>query len=66
MSVDKTKCCKTHTKEKEDSGKCCQTNTIHKLALQNPTKTYNLLMDSKLTPVWAGVLTLQLLLQLLH
>jgi hypothetical protein len=24
MSVDKTKCCKTHTKEKEKSGECCQ------------------------------------------
>jgi len=25
MSIDKTKCCNTHTKEKEDSGECCQT-----------------------------------------
>ncbi len=24
MSVDKTKCCKTHTEEKEKSGECCQ------------------------------------------
>ena len=24
MSIDKTKCCKTHTKEKEESGECCQ------------------------------------------
>ena len=24
MSVDKTKCCKTHTQEKEKSGECCQ------------------------------------------
>jgi hypothetical protein len=24
MSIDKTKCCKTHTKEKEKSGECCQ------------------------------------------
>jgi len=24
MSIDKTKCCKTHTKEKEESGTCCQ------------------------------------------
>ena len=24
MSIDKTKCCKTHTDEKEESGECCQ------------------------------------------
>jgi len=24
MPIDKTKCCKTHTKEKETSGECCQ------------------------------------------
>ena len=24
MSVDETKCCKTHTEEKEKSGECCQ------------------------------------------
>ena len=24
MSIDKTKCCKTHTEEKEESGECCQ------------------------------------------
>ena len=24
MSIDKTKCCKIHTKEKEESGECCQ------------------------------------------
>ena len=24
MSIDKTKCCNMHTKEKEDSGTCCQ------------------------------------------
>jgi len=24
MPIDKTKCCKTHTEEKEESGKCCQ------------------------------------------
>jgi hypothetical protein len=24
MSIEKTKCCKTHTKEKEKSGECCQ------------------------------------------
>ena len=47
MSIDETKCCNTHTKEKEDSGECCQTNTIHKLALQNPTKTYNELEQMK-------------------
>jgi len=25
MPIDETKCCNTHTKEKEKSGKCCQT-----------------------------------------
>jgi len=24
MSIDKTKCCKIHTEEKEKSGECCQ------------------------------------------
>ena len=24
MPIDKTKCCKTHTEEKEESGECCQ------------------------------------------
>ena len=24
MSIDKTKCCNMHTKEKENSGTCCQ------------------------------------------
>ena len=24
MSIDKTKYCKTHTEEKEESGECCQ------------------------------------------
>jgi hypothetical protein len=47
MPVNKTKCCNTHTKEKEDSGECCQTNTIHKLALENPTKIYNELEQMK-------------------
>jgi hypothetical protein len=26
MSIEKTKCCATHTKEKEKSGECCQIN----------------------------------------
>ena len=47
MSVNKTKYCDTHTKEKEDSGVCCQMNTIHKLALENPTKTYSELEQMK-------------------
>ena len=47
MPVNKTKYCNTHTKEKEDSGVCCQTNTIHKLALENPTKTYSELEQMK-------------------
>ena len=25
MSVDETKCCNTHTKEKKELGECCQT-----------------------------------------
>ena len=24
MPIDKTKCCKVHTEEKEESGECCQ------------------------------------------
>ena len=26
MSIDETKCCNKHTKEKEKSGECCQLN----------------------------------------
>ena len=33
MSIDKTKCCKTHTEEKEKSGECCQVDE-HKDAEQ--------------------------------
>jgi len=54
MSVDKTKCCKTHTEEKEIAGECCQqeeaqqqtyeyspkTMAIHELVKANPTLTY--------------------------
>jgi len=40
MPIDKTKCCKTHTEEKEESGECCQTKNIHQLAKENPTLTY--------------------------
>jgi hypothetical protein len=47
MSIDKTKCCKTHTEEKEESGECCQTKSIHELAMTNPTKTYRELEQMK-------------------
>ena len=47
MSIDKTKCCNTHTKENEDSGECCQIKSIHELAIANPTKTYNELEQMK-------------------
>ena len=40
MSIDKTKCCKTHTEEKETSGECCRTKSLHQLAKENPTLTY--------------------------
>jgi hypothetical protein len=26
MSIDRKKCCGTHSKEKEDNGECCQQN----------------------------------------
>jgi hypothetical protein len=26
MPIDETKCCNTHSKEKEKSGECCQIN----------------------------------------
>jgi hypothetical protein len=47
MSIDETKCCKTHTEKKEESGECCQTKSIHELAISNPTKTYNELVKMK-------------------
>jgi hypothetical protein len=28
MSIDETKCCNMHTKEKEKAGTCCQTKEI--------------------------------------
>ena len=40
MSIDETKRCNMHTKEKENSGECCQTKSIHQLAKENPTLTY--------------------------
>ena len=40
MSIDKTKCCKTHTVQKEESGECCQTKSIYELVKENPTLTY--------------------------
>ena len=40
MPIDKTKCCKTHTEKKEESGECCQTKSIHQLAKENLTLTY--------------------------
>jgi len=41
MSIDKTKCCKTHTEEKEESGECCQVDeqnpkTMEKTITINP------------------------------
>ena len=43
MSIDKTKCCKTHTEEKEESGECCQLEKKeHTLSLtfENETTAY--------------------------
>jgi hypothetical protein len=40
MSIDETKTCNMHTKEKEKSGTCCQTKSIHQLAVENTTLTY--------------------------
>ena len=42
MSIDETKCCNTHTKEKEKSGTCCQTkekNDAEALTYEHSTKT---------------------------
>ena len=44
MSIDKTKCCNTHTKEKEDSGECCQTkeqDNAEALTYENENKRSN-------------------------
>ena len=38
MSIDKTKCCKTHTEEKEKSGECCQQDKIEQQLDKNETK----------------------------
>ena len=35
MSVDETKCCNMHTKEKEESGTCCQTKENEEAKEQN-------------------------------
>jgi len=54
MSIDKTKCCKKHTEEKEKSGECCQVDkqnpknmTLHELAKANPTLPYRQLEKLK-------------------
>ena len=40
MSIDKTKCCKTHTKEKEESGTCCQQDKTEQQPNKNETTAY--------------------------
>jgi len=43
MPVDKTKCCKTHTEEKEKSGECCQSEEKENataLTFENETTAY--------------------------
>ena len=37
MPIDETKCCNTHTKEKEKSGTCCQTKEKNQEAAQQQT-----------------------------
>ena len=39
MSIDKTKCCKIHTEEKEKSGECCQIEDQEKA--EQDTYEYN-------------------------
>jgi len=41
VPIDETKCCNTHTKEKEKSGTCCQTrekNDAEALTYENEAK----------------------------
>ena len=42
MSIDETKCCNMHTKEKEDNGECCQIkekkDNAEALTYENETK----------------------------
>ena len=43
MPIDKTKCCKTHTEEKEKSGECCQSDEKENataLTFENETTAY--------------------------
>ena len=35
MPIDKTKCCKTHTEEKEKSGECCQQDKTEQATYEN-------------------------------
>ena len=39
MPIDETKCCNTHSKEKEDNGTCCQKSVQEKAEQQ--TYEYN-------------------------
>ena len=44
MPIDKTKCCKTHTEEKEESGECCQLDQqegASALTFENEVKASN-------------------------
>jgi hypothetical protein len=41
MSIDKTKCCGMHSKEKEKNGECCQQNDqeeLESLTYENETQ----------------------------
>ena len=43
MPIDKTKCCKTHTEEKEKSGECCRSEekeSATALTFENETTAY--------------------------
>ena len=42
MSIDETKCCNMHTKEKEEAGTCCQVkDDAEALTYENENKRSN-------------------------
>jgi hypothetical protein len=46
VSIDETKCCNTHSKEKEDNGTCCQKSVQERAEQQ----TYEYHIKSGTTP----------------
>ena len=52
MPIDETKCCNTHSKEKEDNGTCCQKSVQEK----DEQQTYEYVVKTKPEPTLSQLL----------